>query len=180
MKTWQTILTVIAGLVVLYFVSTFIYSSTTQQGNAFNKFFKWKALQKFNAAPVTTLPAGEETSADNFQAILKSQKPCLVLFHSDRCGFCKQFAPEFDKAVAALEEMKKSGSLKDLSDLQMVKLSDTQTMKPLKDGKTLLDNTQVTGFPTLVLYKDGKEKARYEGDRTSQSVIDFVQTSLTD
>ncbi len=35
-------------------------------------------------------------------------------------------------------------------------------------------SSQVDGYPTLILYKDGRRVGEYEGDRSLESLYDFV------
>ena len=73
----------------------------------------------------------------------ESGGPCGVLFVSSHCPFCKQATPNIVSAVAPTGIL--FGSISADSDF------------------ALADELDVQGVPTVVLWNEGKEVARYEG-----------------
>merc|ERR1719262_1991492 len=50
-----------------------------------------------------------------------------------------------------------------------------ENWKPVPENQQLCDQADIEGYPTMKLYKNGHEVATYEGDRTPQSMVDFVR-----
>ena len=94
-------------------------------------------------------------SFDELQAHVA--KKCVVMFHAEWCGHCKETKPKFRAAAA-----RTPGVPFLLVDCEKV-LSQDQ-MK--KHG--------ITGFPTIVMFVNSAPVAEYEGDRSEQSFYDFA------
>lgn len=80
----------------------------------------------------------------------------LVLFHWNKCGHCKKMMPEWQKTKSSYK-----GS---------IKLVDYESEK---NPKIMKDNG-IQGYPTLKLFNNGKVEAEYEGPRTAQGFIAFL------
>lgn len=92
------------------------------------------------------------------------KKKTLYYFYSDRCGYCKTFSPEFEKA---------SKLIQDKLNIEIKKISvDTPTGAELFMKMVPGES----GVPTVVLDVDGKIY-KYNGDRTAGSVLDFAKTN---
>jgi len=82
----------------------------------------------------------------------------IVMFHATWCGHCKTTLPKFNAAAA---DMAKAGVKVIAADGDKVK----EALKKYGIGH----------FPYIALYRNGKQKAVYEGDRSQQSLVDFVK-----
>ncbi|KAI9596340.1 thioredoxin-like domain-containing protein [Syncephalis fuscata] len=101
--------------------------------------------------------------ADNFDALVMDKtKDVLIEFYAPWCGHCKKLAPIYDKLAA---------KYKDYSDkITIVKMDATANDIPPSAGFT------VEGFPTIKIVKaETNEVVEYEGDRTEESFIEFIQ-----
>lgn len=79
--------------------------------------------------------------------VLKSDRPVLVDFWAEWCGPCRMLAP-------VIENLSEKYS----SQLKVVKL-DTD------ENQATAQNYEITGIPCCILFKDGKEAARFVGYR---------------
>jgi thioredoxin 1 len=91
------------------------------------------------------------------QDVLKSEKPVLVDFWADWCVPCHMVSP-------VVEEIgrDKAGTL------TVVKMNvDENPMTTMKFG--------VMSIPTLILFKDGEEKARFVGARGKEDILKGIE-----
>lgn len=81
----------------------------------------------------------------SFEENLKKDKPVIVFFYTDWCGYCQRFQPIFDKVI-------KNDKIKEKFNFSAVNCEDQKNSK-------LMEEFQVGGFPTVYLVgKQGKEK----------------------
>ncbi len=99
-------------------------------------------------------------SMEGFEGPSKS----VVICKADWCGHCKKAAPEFQKLLAASPITLKDGSK------ATVKILDAD-----KD-KSEISQYKVKGFPT-VLIVDGGQTTEYPGPRTSDGIIEFLNSN---
>jgi len=92
---------------------------------------------------------------------LKSKRCAFVLFFADWCGHCKDFKPEYIKFA-------------DIAQFMRVHAVDTQAEATLMDR---LDDSPVdiSGFPTVWIYRNGEPYEEYNGPRTWQGLLKRAQ-----
>ncbi|KNH06362.1 protein disulfide isomerase protein [Perkinsela sp. CCAP 1560/4] len=83
----------------------------------------------------------------------------FVEFYAPWCTHCKTLAPELDKAADRLQGV-----------ANIVKVDATQ-------NEALAKSYGVEGFPTLLLFQDGKV-VPYKGGRTAIDIVNFIQKLL--
>merc|ERR1711935_119368 len=90
--------------------------------------------------------------------------PWLVWFYADRCGHCVSMKPEWEK----LENKCKSNN-----SLNIARVNDQ-----MKDNLHNNIGNDVSGFPTIRLYNNGKLDNEYTGERNNNSFLEFLLNKI--
>ena len=93
----------------------------------------------------------------SFTDIINSEKPVLIDFYADWCGPCKVLSP-------IIQEIKNESGEK----YRVVKID-------VDKNQTLSNKLQVTGIPTLMIYKKGKQTWRASGVQTKHAIISKLE-----
>lgn len=109
-------------------------------------------------SPVITL------TGDNFKLSIENGIN-FVKYFAPWCGHCKGLAPTW-------EELGKKFVPK--SNIKIASVDCT-----IELNKELCNEQEVDGFPTLILYKDGKKISEYNGSRGLEDLYDFVTKHST-
>ncbi len=106
-----------------------------------------------------------ETDLHDFeQAVLQAshQGPVLVDFWADWCAPCHALTPHIDRVIADL-----GGEVR----LGKVEVDEGDNMK-------LAGRYRLRGFPTVILFRNGGEVARFSGARPAQWIHDWLDQHL--
>ncbi len=96
----------------------------------------------------------------NFQTLLNDEVPVLVDFSAEWCGPCKMLAPE-------LEKLKKIHG----DALRIIKVD-------VDKNPQAAAAYQVSGVPTLMLYRKGQMLWRQSGVMSAQQLSGIIQNKL--
>jgi rhodanese-related sulfurtransferase len=96
--------------------------------------------------------SGEGLAPEAFDALIKKEKRVLVDFHTPWCTPCQKMVP----IVEALKGIK------------VVKVD-------LDQSEALGARERLQGVPVFVLYVDGKERARLEGEQTREAIEGLIK-----
>ena len=100
------------------------------------------------------------TDANFEEKVLQNSKPVLVDFWAEWCGPCRMLAPVIE-AVATSHSDK----------LDVVKMdTDANPSTP--------QQLEITGLPTCILFKDGKELTRIIGFRSQDALEEEIESAL--
>ncbi|PNY07374.1 protein disulfide-isomerase-like [Trifolium pratense] len=149
------------------------------QHNDGKKFFKpnlvpdhlatWlKAYKDGNVAPFVKSEPIPETNNEPVKVVVgetlqdivfNSGKNVLLEFYAPWCGHCKQLAPILDEVAVSLQ--------KD-ADVVIAKLDATANDIPS-------DTFEVQGYPTLYFRSASGKISQYDGGRTKEDIIEFIE-----
>jgi len=96
----------------------------------------------------------------------------IVLYYAEWCGHCNEMKPEWDNVV------------KLLSDLG-INNKTTKTQQPIihvadvesKHIPELKHKPAIEGYPTIKMYNDGKEVAKYQDERVADKITTFAMNN---
>ncbi|XP_031504176.1 protein disulfide-isomerase-like [Nymphaea colorata] len=117
-------------------------------------FRKSEPIPEVNDQPVKVVVADSL-----HDVVFNSGKNVLLEFYAPWCGHCKKLAPILDEVAVSFE-----------SDVDVViaKIDATANDYPM-------DIFDVKGYPTMYFSSANGKIVQYEGDRTKEDIIDFIQ-----
>lgn len=90
----------------------------------------------------------------------------IVKFFAPWCGHCKRLVPTWDELA---------GKYVGNKDVKVAKVDCTLT-----DNKDLCAEQEVDGFPTIFIYKDGEKITEYNGNRSLDDLVNFINRHRSD
>lgn len=113
-----------------------------------------------NSIPEPTLGLLELTE-DNFEKHIATGKH-FVKFYAPWCGHCQKLAPVWEQLAQSLEFE---------TDISIAKLDCTQY-------RSICNQFDIKGYPTLLWLEDGKKVDKYQGQRTHEDLKLYVNKML--
>uniref|UniRef100_A0A7N6AC88 Protein disulfide-isomerase n=1 Tax=Anabas testudineus TaxID=64144 RepID=A0A7N6AC88_ANATE len=113
-------------------------------------------LSAFPAAVSSRRDVLELGHAD-FDYLAAEHETMLVKFYAPWCGHCKKLAPEFEKAATRLK-----------GTVQLAKVDCTAHSETCA-------RFGVSGYPTLKIFRYGRDSAPYEGPRTAEGIYHYMK-----
>ncbi len=103
-----------------------------------------------------------EVDEEGFQRhVANSEIPVLVDVWAPWCGPCRAMAPMYERAARELEPK-----------VRVLKLNS-------ESAPGLSSRLNITGIPTLLLMRGGREVARHAGAMDARSIVAWTQAGLT-
>ncbi|KAK4747339.1 hypothetical protein SAY87_026376 [Trapa incisa] len=115
---------------------------------------KSEPIPQDNSEPVKVVVA--DTLQD---MVFNSGKNVLLEFYAPWCGHCKKLAPILDEVALSYESD---------ADVVIAKFDGTANDIPS-------DSFDVKGYPTVYFRSSSGKTMQYEGDRTKEDIIDFIE-----
>lgn len=88
-----------------------------------------------------------------------SEEKKIVFVYADWCGHCTRFKPEWSKVEQECKGRNITTTALNVDDAQ---------------NSEFINKYEVNSFPTLLVFK-GSQFQKYEGDRTTDQIVDFVE-----
>jgi protein disulfide-isomerase-like protein len=107
------------------------------------------------------LKEGFESKASDFENDLTNDTK-LVLFYADWCGHCKQFKPIWNETAKEVNKGNKKIMIS-------VNVGDQDS-----DSGKLSEKYGVDGFPTVIIFSNGKKTNSYDGPRTKEGLMNVL------
>ena len=103
-----------------------------------------------------------EVDEDGFgRHVTNSDIPLLVDVWAPWCGPCRAMAPMFERAAQQLEP-----------NVRLLKLNSD-------NAQALSSRLNISGIPTLLLMRGGREIARHSGAMDARNIVAWTETCLT-
>lgn len=98
-----------------------------------------------------------KVTSETFETeVLKSKEPVLIDFFADWCGPCKMISPIVDEIAQESE------------DIKVVKIN-------VDESPDIAMDYRVMSIPTLIVIKDGQEKARSVGFVEKAKILELLK-----
>ncbi|KAM9339739.1 protein disulfide isomerase family A, member 8 [Symphorus nematophorus] len=113
---------------------------------------------------LSCFPAAESLRRDvlelgdaDFDYLASEHETMLVKFYTPWCGHCKKLSPEFDKAATRLKGV-----------VRLAKVDCTAHTETCS-------RFGVSGYPTLKIFRYGRDSAPYDGPRTTDGIYQYMK-----
>lgn len=100
----------------------------------------------------------------NFDGELEDIETALVMFYAPWCGHCKRLKPEFQKAASGLKANDPPVAL--------VQVDCTA------GGEATCGRFQVSGYPTVKIFRNGELSSDYSGPREAAGIVKFMKAQV--
>ncbi len=154
-------------IVILVVVLTAMVFALQQKNNSTTGTASNGSSNAIQSAPTETSDAGAlgkneiKLTNDNFKAEVEDYKGvALVDFYLSTCPHCQKVAKD---VTAVSDEM--------VGKVKVGKLESSE-------NKTTADKFEINGVPTFIVFKDGKQIDRVEGEQTKQQLLDLLNKNL--
>ncbi|XP_055946978.1 protein disulfide-isomerase A5-like [Argiope bruennichi] len=128
-----------------------------------------QSMVNFLKDPTGDRPWEEEESAKDIfhvpdpdvlgRLLSKENVPIMMMFYAPWCGFCKRIKPEY----AAVATELKNKAIMAAMDLH----------KP--ENAAVRQHFNITGFPTLLYFENGRIKHKYDGENSREGLLNFMR-----
>jgi len=105
----------------------------------------------------------ENNLAYNLSTYESTVKPKLILYYAMWCGYSRQFLPEWEKFEQYATE--------NLKNINIEKINCEG------DNESICNKKGVPGFPYIVLEKSDGKILPFDGDRTVEELVKFLQNN---
>ena len=111
---------------------------------------------------VKLIHVNSPNEVSQYNRVIKS-KPTMVLFYMDGCGHCESMKPEWEKFE---EDAKNTHINRAVARVNANYMSDLE------------GETDVMGYPTIMMLLNGKKHNEFTSKRTSKEFMNFLKDNL--
>lgn len=115
--------------------------------------------------PVLTIK-DKKTAKDKFLKFLKKSKSCLCFYYMTGCYHCNEFSPKWANVMSQYQNHPEHSKKFNIINIEY------------EATKELPEQFKIYAFPTVVLYVSGKKIEEYKGDRSENSLHEFVHSKI--
>jgi protein disulfide isomerase family A protein 5 len=94
----------------------------------------------------------------------ETEMPIMVLAQGTYCGYCRKMKPAYGEAAALLKGKVVFATIH----------ADSENPSERDLGMRLSKLHEIPGYPAVFLVKDGRVAKKYEGNRTTQNLVEFA------
>ena len=89
----------------------------------------------------------------------KSTQPKLILYYAPWCGYSRAMLPSWNNLITLVTQEKYP--------VELISVN-------CEESKQQCEAAKINGFPTVILIKSDGEHVQYQGDRSTQSLMNFI------
>lgn len=108
----------------------------------------------------TGITATQELNPESFAQLTSSSKNGMIKYYQSWCGHCTALKPTWDQLAESVDSS--------------VFIADVNC----GDQQEMCEEMEITGYPTIKVFKAGEETSNYSGGRTLDDLLEFVNTEL--
>lgn len=103
--------------------------------------------------------AAQQINQEQFEKLIREEKPVLVDFWAPWCGYCRRIGPAIEKLAASRE------------DVEIVKIN-------IDEEPDLAAQERIEVIPTLVIYREGFELGSIVAPESKARIEQFIEEAL--
>ncbi len=105
----------------------------------------------------------QDMSADGTFTV-ETEMPIMILAQGTYCGYCRKMKPAYGEAAALLKGKVLFATIH----------ADSENPSERELGMRLSKLNEINGYPAVFLAKSGRIAKKYEGNRTTQDLVQFA------
>jgi thiol-disulfide isomerase/thioredoxin len=117
------------------------------------------------------IKVNSKDEASNLSQLIKDGN-WIVLYYAEWCGHCNEMKPEWDNVVKLLSDLGINNKTTKQQQ-PIIHVADVES----KHIPELKHKPAIEGYPTIKMYNDGKEVAKYQDERVADKITTFAMNN---